>query len=78
MCIMFNVKTILVDYKNPSNKFDGISICLGFFDGVHLGHQSLIRFARDHAKYPLALLTFSKPISTFVDNGKNTEVFDGY
>ena len=71
---MFSVKTILVDYKNPSNKFEAISICLGYFDGVHLGHQSLIKFASKNAKYPLGLLTFSKPISTFVDNGKNKEV----
>ena len=68
------MKTILLDYKNPTQRFDELSICLGFFDGVHLGHQTLIKYARKNAKYILGLLTFSKPISTFVDNGKNTEV----
>ena len=74
MCIMFNVKTFLVDYNNPTKQFESLSLCLGYFDGVHLGHQSLIRVAREKAKYTLGLLTFSKPISTFVDNGKNKEV----
>ena len=71
---MLNVKTILVDYNNPTKQFDSLSLCLGYFDGVHLGHQSLIKVAREKAKYQLGLLTFSKPISTFVDNGKNKEV----
>lgn len=51
-----------------------MSICLGYFDGVHLGHQKLINYARKHAKYTLGLLTFDKPISTLVDNGKKKEV----
>lgn len=65
------MKTILLDYKRPTERFDALSICLGYFDGVHIGHQSLIRYARKYAKHTLGLLTFSKPISTFVDNGKN-------
>lgn len=68
------MKTVLLNYKNPTSRFDSLSICLGYFDGVHLGHQSLIKYARKNAKYTLGLLTFSKPISTLVDNGKNKEV----
>ena len=68
------MKTILLDYKRPTERFDALSICLGYFDGVHLGHQALIKYARKNAKYTLGLLTFSKPISTLVDNGKNTSV----
>ena len=68
------MKTILLDYRKPTERFDDLSICLGYFDGVHLGHQTLIKYARKNAKYILGLLTFSKPISTYVDNGKNTEV----
>ena len=56
------MKTILLDYKRPTQRFDALSICLGYFDGVHLGHQYLIKCARKHAKYALGLLTFSKPI----------------
>ena len=68
------MKTILLDYKKPTERFDALSICLGYFDGVHLGHQALIKYARKNAKYILGLLTFSKPISTLVDNGKSKEV----
>lgn len=68
------MKTILLDYKRPTERFDELSICLGYFDGVHLGHQYLVKYARKHAKYTLGLLTFSKPISTLVDNGKNKSV----
>ena len=68
------MKTILLDYKKPTERFESLSICLGYFDGVHLGHQELIKYARKHAKYILGLLTFSRPISTLVDNGKNKEV----
>ena len=68
------MKTILLDYKKPTERFDALSICLGYFDGVHLGHQALIKYARKNAKYILGLLTFSKPISTLVDNGKTKEV----
>lgn len=68
------MKTILVDYKKPTSRFENLSLCLGYFDGVHLGHQTLIRYARKNAKYTLGLLTFNKPISTLVDNGKNKEV----
>ena len=68
------MKTILLDYKNPTERFDALSMCLGYFDGVHLGHQALIKYARKNAKHILGLLTFSKPISTLVDNGKTKEV----
>ena len=68
------MKTILLDYKKPTERFDSLSMCLGYFDGVHLGHQALIKYARKNAKYTLGLLTFSKPISTLVDNGKIQQV----
>ena len=68
------MKTILLDYRMPTERFDALSLCLGYFDGVHKGHQALIKYARKNAKHILGLLTFSKPISTLVDNGKNIEV----
>ena len=68
------MKTIFLDYKKPTERFDALSLCLGYFDGVHLGHQALIKYARKNAKHILGLLTFSKPISTLVDNGKIKEV----
>lgn len=68
------MKTVLVDYRKPTSRFEELSICLGYFDGVHLGHQALIKYARKNAKYTLGLLTFNQPISTLVENGKNKEV----
>lgn len=68
------MKTILMDYKKPCSRFENLSICLGYFDGVHLGHQALIKYARKNAKFTLGLLTFNKPISTLVENGKNTHI----
>lgn len=68
------MKTILVDYKNIEPRFESLSICLGYFDAVHLGHQKLIKYARKNAKNLLGLLTFDKPVSTIIKNGKSQEV----
>lgn len=68
------MKTILLDYKNIDEPFGNLSICLGYFDGIHLGHQSLIENATKSAKYPLGLLTFDKPISTLVETGKSKQI----
>ena len=69
------MKIIEIDVNNLNIEPNpDITMCLGYFDGVHLGHQELIKYARKYAKHILGLLTFSKPISTFVDNGKNKEV----
>ena len=73
-CIMIHMKSILVDYKSITPRFDELSLCLGYFDAVHIGHQNLIKYARKNAKYTLGLLTFNKPISTLVDNGKSKDV----
>lgn len=68
------MKSIFVDYKSITPRFDELSLCLGYFDAVHIGHQDLIKYARKNAKYTLGLLTFNKPISTLVDNGKTKDV----
>ncbi len=38
---------------------DTLTICLGYFDGVHLGHQQLIKQAKNLG-HPTALLTFDR------------------
>ncbi|HKL07004.1 MAG TPA: adenylyltransferase/cytidyltransferase family protein, partial [Roseovarius sp.] len=35
------------DYLDQANR--GASVAIGNFDGVHLGHQSVIDIARQHA-----------------------------
>ena len=47
------------DYVDQADK--GASVAIGNFDGVHLGHQSVIEIARHHAQAlnaPLGVLTF--------------------
>ena len=68
------MKVVHVDYRNISAKVDDLSIILGYFDGVHLGHQHLIKEARKYAKHPLAILTFDKSISSLISTGKTPEV----
>lgn len=57
---------ILRDYQfvDPSDK--GASVAIGNFDGVHLGHQSVINLARTEAPdAPLGVLTFEPHPRTF-------------
>jgi len=68
------MKVVHIYYQNISAKVDKLSIILGYFDGVHLGHQHLIKEARKHAKYPLAILTFDRPVSSLISNGKTPEL----
>lgn len=68
------MKTVHIYYQNIVPKVDELSVILGYFDGVHLGHQYLIKEARKHAKYPLAIITFDQPISSLIDTGKTPEI----
>lgn len=67
------MKIIELDYQNITKIDDNICLCLGFFDGVHRGHQKLILEAKKHSKNKIGILTFSQPVSTFINNGKSTE-----
>lgn len=68
------MKVVHIYYQNISAKVDDLSLILGYFDGVHLGHQHLIKEARKYAKHPLAILTFDKPVSSLISNGKSSEL----
>ena len=68
------MKVVHIYYQNISAKHEDLSLILGYFDGVHLGHQYLIKQARKLAKHPLAILTFDKPVSSLIDNGKKGDV----
>lgn len=48
-----------------------ISIILGYFDGIHLGHQFLIEKAKNEARFETVFMTFSKPFQTFLNKDKN-------
>jgi riboflavin kinase/FMN adenylyltransferase len=47
------------DLSNAPLLHAQLTICLGYFDGIHLGHQQLINEARK-TNQPIALLTFDR------------------
>lgn len=47
------------DLSSPLRLDDHLTICLGYFDGLHLGHQSLIQTGLNF-KHPVAVLTFDR------------------
>lgn len=47
---------ILTHWQSIPDAARGASVAMGNFDGVHLGHQSVIDLARGHA--PLGIITF--------------------
>lgn len=50
------MKIIRINSESDINILDQTSICLGYFDGLHLGHHKLIERAKT-SKYKSALLT---------------------
>lgn len=46
-----------LDAASASKELEGAAVCLGNFDGVHLGHRALIDEAKQHG--PAAALTFT-------------------
>lgn len=61
-------------YKDIEELDEDISICLGYFDGLHLGHFKIIKSALKKSELPIGILTFDKPLSTILNNGKSGEV----
>lgn len=50
---------IVRDYQFVANSDKGATVAIGNFDGVHVGHQAVIKLARDAASdAPLGVLTF--------------------
>ena len=39
------MKIVEFDINNVPEEYTNINLCLGFFDGVHLGHQAMIKKA---------------------------------
>lgn len=63
-----------VDKVNRNSILDseGISLAIGFFDGVHIGHQALIKEARN-SQYEPCVLTFSDEFKSAL-SGKSPEL----
>lgn len=47
----------LVEQRDTAALPDGTAVCLGAFDGLHLGHQALLAAAKEHAPH-VGLVTF--------------------
>lgn len=58
----------LKEYKDLEVNIRNLSLVLGYFDGVHIGHSQLISFARGISEEnPLGVLTFDKSLKS-IDN----------
>lgn len=59
---------------------EDVVLVLGFFDGVHLGHQRVINRGKEIAKkegLKLALMTFNQhPSIVFKNKSKSSKIFD--
>ncbi len=54
------MEIIEFDINNVPEEYSNINLCLGFFDGVHLGHQKMIKAAVEEG-HPVGILTFDNP-----------------
>ena len=68
------MKTVLLDIKNITPLAEPTTICLGNFDGVHIGHQKVIKQAMLDSGGPVAVLTFDAPLGTVIDGRKAKQV----
>ena len=68
------MKLYRFDSKSMPKNDKPISIILGYFDGIHLGHQFLIEKAKNDAKFETVLMTFSKPIQSILNKDNPPDV----
>lgn len=76
MCKRSMVKTIHINNKNRYK--DKVAACIGYFDGIHLGHQQLInktiQYADTHS-IRSALITFNPDPFEVINNKKSKHIF---
>ncbi|MCQ2814681.1 MAG: bifunctional riboflavin kinase/FAD synthetase [Bacilli bacterium] len=74
-----NINIIELEHKNIHKLPENTTLCLGFFDGVHLGHKELIKKAKENGD-EVSVLTFDISPSIFLGKKQNnheiTTLFD--
>lgn len=63
----------IIKHLTPAGCPGGSAVALGFFDGVHLGHQAVIRAAVEHAAQnglSAAVFTFDLPLTASFKQGR--------
>ena len=63
----------IVHLENEKPSIKNATLLLGDFDGVHLGHQSLVKKAKEFDE-PIGALLFDVDPVFFLDNGKTKKV----
>ena len=67
------MKIVEFDIKNVPLNDKEISLCLGYFDGVHLGHQAIIKESMNEG-YPVGVLSFDNSPSYILGQKGNFEL----
>ena len=67
------MKIVEFDIKNVPINDKEISLCLGYFDGVHLGHQAIIKESMNEG-YPVGVLSFDNSPSYILGQKGNYEL----
>jgi len=52
------------DYRHINSSVEKLSLVLGYFDGLHIGHEQLINFAKFNSKGPVGVITFDRPLKS--------------
>jgi riboflavin kinase/FMN adenylyltransferase len=60
--------------KDKLVKEPHLSLCLGNFDGMHRGHQSLFLMAKEKSEGPVGALLFDKNPADILENGKSHHI----
>lgn len=67
------METIYLDKANIQS-IPNLSICLGTFDGLHIGHQQLLIKAVSDSSGPVGILLFDSNPADIIDNGKRHRI----
>ena len=73
------IETRYFDLQSVPADIKDVNLCLGFFDGIHIGHQKMIKSALNEG-HKVAILTFDNPptyiLGTRVDKESLTSIDD--